>query len=145
MVTDLWCRQIIENNKSFETSSKIIRFKAWHLNNPRIRTQTTPRNLGKSSIDTNIILEQLQPVLYSRDHKYKRMRPKTAGERMEVQMMEKAKKDLQKTTDPIEQLRYTDRQKEWDRINICTTFTNSLGHLKSSFYCVRKNCEQLAH
>ena len=36
------------------------------------------------------------------------MRPKTAGERMEDQMIEKAKKDMNKTTDPIEQLRCID-------------------------------------
>ncbi|XP_023325602.1 calcyphosin-like protein isoform X2 [Eurytemora carolleeae] len=33
------------------------------------------------------------------------MRPKTAGERMESQMIDKAKKDLERTTDPIEKLR----------------------------------------
>ena len=33
---------------------------------------------------------------------------------------------------------YRNRQNEWDGNNICSTLTNSLGHLKSSFYCVRK-------
>ena len=57
------------------------------------------------------------------------MRPKTAGERNESVMMDKARKEMEKTKDPTEKLRYFNQYKTYliNNDNFCRCFCLSRG------------------